>query len=136
MYIQYGKPGTQEYVLASSEKLTSPQVLGYDFNQGLESVCWGLVLSFLKQKRTDFGVKVLVILMQFSNQNHGVDTVISLHWDLVTSRAWGQKSLTSLVFSNSHVFEWQNFKLQNQLYKIQNSSNFQILRKINQGVIG
>lgn len=25
----------EEYVLASSEKLTSPQVLGYDFNQGL-----------------------------------------------------------------------------------------------------
>ena len=31
---EYLKKTTQEYVLASSEKLTSPQVAGYDFNQG------------------------------------------------------------------------------------------------------
>lgn len=33
---EYLKRSTQEYVLASSEKLTSPEVVGYDFNQGVD----------------------------------------------------------------------------------------------------
>lgn len=33
---EYLKRSTQEYVLASSEKLSSPEVVGYDFNQGVD----------------------------------------------------------------------------------------------------
>ena len=39
----YAQCNVQEYVLASSEKLSSPEVVGYDFNQGPRVVarcCW------------------------------------------------------------------------------------------------
>ena len=37
----FGGPELQEYVLASSEKLSSPEVVGYDFNQGRGGITTG-----------------------------------------------------------------------------------------------